>query len=448
MSRQDRALPPVPRVGTVYDTQYREDYHKEIFKYFLKMRSKITDAYDTDATRQVLDGSVFYKYFDIKNKLGEGTVQRECLENHGMSEESIQEIIDFNNSEDLDYLRLNWKGRIPLNQEFFDSIRPEFAYIFSQTFTVVGTDADTGEPSVFECNIVLSERREAIVVLLASLYAINWSGSGSSVTGSPDESKISSIISDNANGEELVGDIAGINYAMSVLNEVVGDIYHTETSYLNDTTNQLGSYVSNIGSSEVLLNKLNFEKISQDNFFDVYSKDLFIDYRVDQSFLEKFFGGLIKAIGSLLVTVLDFILDLPIIGDILELVIEGIVSIFGMSLDQAKSLLIKIIITALVTYLTWGTGTTTVYGFLDKISSAYTLGSLAGKSMEAVYLQEAQTDQEIEAEEEAERALEREKLDLTLAIGINEPILWQNQPEEELRIYDGYEYEYRAFKLD
>ena len=198
---------------------------------------------------------------------------------------------------------------------------------------------------------------------------------------------------------------------------------------------------------DTLLSKENFEIVSQDNFFDIYADNIFIDWKEDINWFERFIGGLFNAIGNLLNELLDILLGTPIFGIVLEWIVEGIASLFSMTLEEARSALIKVITFIIALYFSIPSGGSSMYAYLEWVSSAFSLSGLLGDAATAKY--EDPTQQIVETEEEeATRELENMQHELNLIVGLEEPTLRLNRPEEELRVDGNNHSTYDIFKLD
>ena len=95
MPRIDRLLPPEALQLTDYNAEYMETYHKRTYKSFLAMRQHIGTEYDARATKLIINENTFYEKYSLLNNIAEGTPGYDLMKWHGMSDEGIQEIIDF-----------------------------------------------------------------------------------------------------------------------------------------------------------------------------------------------------------------------------------------------------------------------------------------------------------------------------------------------------------------
>lgn len=444
MARKDRTLPPVSRKITDYNAQHMETYHKNVYKNFLKMRQQITTEYNARATRVLVENEIYYSKYNLLGNIDKGSYGYELMRWHGMKEESIQEIINYKNSNDLERLALMWKGRKLYNQDFFDSIKTEITSITERTYgpkpspvtedsLVPSTPLSTRELAVW--NICFGFGLFDLTTNVENIMLLVFS-----------ETRKNDVIA-NQDATPTIWDLPAVgdfppNYdrvtqGTSALESSSTGLFYQEAQEISGFTMKW---------KPTLLSKTNFDKISQDDFFDIYSEALFIDSKVDTKWYEELIGGILKMIGTVLNLILDVLLNIPILGMIIEWIVEGIASLFDMTFEEARAAFIQAIITLIALYFgvvvdfSW-------FAVVDYYISAYSIGAMAGDLAAATYESPVATIEE-EEKKELERQLEGVKLEINLMIGTEEPNIRLNAPEEGLRVNGGNNSTYSIFRLD
>jgi len=433
MPRIDRLLPPVAIQLTDYTAEYMETYHKRTYKSFLAMRQHIGTEFKANANQEVINNKTYYKYYSLLGNVSEGTAGHEILKWHGMADENIQEIIDFASSTSLERLTIAWSRRTLFNTEFFESIEETVQILIARRYGKWfedATESDLEQPQP------LTTEEEAVwnVYFALGLFDIVRDRKDFAL----EENIIAkiNIISIAEGGGRIPGDLERANAGLSILLGADGVIFQMTEPIAGIYTNR-----------ETLLSKENFEIISQDDFFDIYTENIFIDYKEDQNWLERFIGGLFKLIGALLNFILDILLGTPLFGKVIEWLVEGIASLFGMTLEEARAALVQLIVFIIALYLSVPTGGSSLFNYVEWISSAFSWGGLANETATAKRQHEIQQIEEVE-EEEIKRELEQIGGELSLMIGLGEPEIRLNRPEEELRVNGNNNSTYDIFKLD
>lgn len=448
MARKDRTLPPHSLKITDYDVGHMEDFHKRTYKSFLAMRQNIKREYAARATRRTVDSKIYYERYNLRNNVYDGSFGSELLRWHGMAEEGIQEIRDFQNSTDLERLQLEWNPRLAYDTIFFNTIEqtiqniiaiPQGIWIDNPIETDlnrsgVTTDTERGVWNIyFALNLIniTNVANEMVLVINTVLRQeiINAVEAGDTIPDYDLKEDPDYII-----GGDLDRAQAGIQslYANSDLLFYIPP--QIEIGYIMQLSN-------------TLLSKERFEVISQDEFFDSYAQNIFVDWKEDKNWFEKFIGGLLKLIGNIINLVLDVLLSIPLFGEVLEFIIDGIASLFGLTLAEARAILVQIIVFIIAAYLTIPTGGASMYAYLDWVSTAWTLGGIAGDATAMTYESPVATIEAAE-EEELKREIEKMQGEHTMILEREEPYIRMNRPEEELRVDGDNNSTYNIFRLD
>lgn len=447
MARKDRCIPPVALKITDYDVGYMEQHHKRLYKTFLSMRQHIGKEYSIRATKEIINNKTYYLSYNLIGNLAVGSPGEDLLKWHGMSDESIQEMRNALNSEDFKYFRLSWNPRANYDSAFFASISDTLATLMARRYGswVAGaTELDCVQPQP------LTDVEQAVwnIYFAFELIILVDDGTGQ-IQLTLDQVKLDDLIWNVENDTNYwfpfvpAGDTQRAKDAVTVLRT------SDETLFLaNETITEQDQFTFLINIKRIAkLSKDEFEVISQDNFFDIYAPSLFIDYKVDQSWWERFIGGLLKFIGKLLNFVLDVLFNIPIVGKIIEWVVEGIASLFGLTLEEARAALIQAIVFIVALYLSYPTGGASLYAYVEWMSTAWSIGSIAGQAAALTYESPVGTIEEDE-QEKLKRELEKMQSEINVLAGIAEPIIRLNRPEEELQVNGGYNVGYSPFKLD
>lgn len=443
MARKDRLLPPVSQQITDYSAEHMETYHKKIYKSFLRMRQHIGTAYKNTATRAIIDGKICYTKYNLLNNISKGTAGYETLKWHGMTEEAIQKIIDYNNSNNLERLNIIWSQRRLYDQAFFDDLEVQLQSIILRTYgqNLIELKEENLIPSLALTNI---ESGVWNIYFGFNLFDIIIDANNNTKIA-VNIARKQNIINIAETGESMP--------AIPILNGVVGNYDRIRAGLV--VIQQLDSqlFISGVSSYNFILvgsnaiSKEKFEIVSQDDFFDKYAENISIDSKVDTKWYEDFFSGLLKGLGTLLNFMLDVLLNLPLIGNLVEWVIEGIAGLFNMTFEEAREAFIKAIVFIIALYLSIPTGGASLYTYVEWVSTAYSLGGIAGDLATMTYESPIGTIKENE-DEELKREIEKIGLELTVLAMIHEPDIRLNRPEEELRVDGGNNSTYNIFRLD
>ena len=433
MPRIDRLLPPVAIKITDYDAEYMETHHKRTYKSFLAMRQHIGTEFEANADQRIVEDKIYYERYNLLLNIAEGTPGHEIMKWHGMTDEGIQEIINLENEVDLARLAIAWTRRTLFDTTFFASIEDAVAVLISRRY---GTWFDNAIESDLVQPQPLTNEENAVWDIYFALNLFNIIDIDGEFALEENVVSKLNIISIAEERGTIPGDLDRAAAGLSILLGADGIIFQmTEPAY--------GQYLSR----DTLLSKENFETISQDNFFDIYTENIFIDWKEDTNWFERFIGGLFRLIGEVLNLILDILLGTPLFGEVLEWIIEGVAGLFSMTLEEARAAVIQAIVFLVALYLTVPSEGSSLYAYIEYASSAFSLGGFAGDIAAATNVEDIPTIEELEAEE-TRRELEKMRGELSATLGQEEPYIRLNRPTEELRVDGNNNSTYNIFKLD
>jgi hypothetical protein len=456
----------------ISDNQHLENLIVGDFISFNIYKGRIQRQLDEVAQKTTINGEQYFVSVDLKDKLASSTSpQRKLLNDFGFTDENIQEIINFNNSEDLNYLRLNWKYKIVVSQEIFDIKIEELRALLVGASTItfrLSTELDFAKIDGIEIDITKAQ------MLYAMLLSGKINHTGETITeislgvtekeySTPSlDITAESLFLAYSGGAEVYEDKYSIltfvttfttttnqenyfwkGYKQEELNSF--NIENEQMFYLYDDSGEVsqidGFYQNPVFNNPYMwMDRDKMRTASKEQFLRGMSKFTNIDWEIDENWFEKFIGGLINAILGLIGTILDLMLSVPILGDILEFVLDNIADLFGLEFEELLIYVKQILLVVVSLIIAWYTGDlqytqAAIAGWGS--ASTYTMAafevlSMASSLMSSLDLAEAEWNL-IENERKTEKEKKEEELDNNVA---NQSPLSQNAdpdaPDSEL----------------
>jgi len=411
---------PVKTDFTISDSKHLENSIVSDFISFNIYKGRINNQLDEVASKTEINGKTFYKKVNLKNKLSAtDSPQRKLLNDFGFTEEVIQDIIDFNNDEDLEYLELNWLYKLAVTIEEFEAKIDELINDFPSTYKLEFIADLEGSPTfpvvVRVDEIEIAEERGLMLFALFLSNAINYT----TKTEDPfittlTEASVKETAKDLF--EEYSGDaevyegtyIAPMHRGTG--EEVINEYYFFWEGYQKE---QLYKYESDgismfyidvfpmWSTPRLWLSKQDARIATKEEYLRSMSRYMTIDYEIDQSWFEKFISGLVNAFLGLIGSLLELIAKIPLIGDIFVFIIENIAKLFGIdSYEEAIVYLKQIILVIISVVIAYFTGQYQAIGMAlsgDVLMSTYMLAlvelySLSSSMMSAINTAEMQWD--------------------------------------------------------
>ena len=400
---------------SISDNQHLENTILSNFISFNAYKTRIQKQLDEVATKVVIDDETYYKYVNIKNKLGSSSnTEYSLLKNFGFSDETIQEIIDFNNDEDLDYLRLTWQYKMQATIDKFENKLDELNTLLQSKATLKIRISPTA-PFGGYINILLDdiETNQYYQDMLYGLHASKVIGYSSKTQYEDPGNSIYDIIEYTnpyilqPNADELFLEYAGDSKVYKGKTYFIfrgtggGTSYNWErTPYKYFWKGYRAQEQENIENLEstmftvenvkwgwtinqpLLWSRKKMRTARQEVFFDELGKFITIDYEVDESWFERFVSFIVEALFQLVSTVVDLILKIPVLGTLLKLTLDVIGEIVGIS-DWKEMLAYykQILFAILVIVIAYFTGQ---YQAIGEVATAGATASVSTYAMAAM----------------------------------------------------------------
>lgn len=413
---------------SISDNKHMENSIISDFISFNMYKSRILKQFDELAGTTNINGETYFTTLNLHNQLSAGdSPQRKLLTDLGFTDAVIQDIIDFNNAEDLDYLRLAWKYKFAIHVEVFTEKIDELR-IFLGTANEIRFYGSYDNIQAEIDNVLIDTEIGQMLYGLSKTIYWNYDTltieTGDFGVWQADVYTLASIVNDITGLFELLaedseiyeaGGITGFGlrtiddflsendgpqifwkaYKIQNLEEYM--VEDNKMFYLHDYTitdpNLSGFPILPTWNNPFMwLNKDIARSTRKEEWLRDMSKFMTIDYKVDEgNWLERFVSGLINAILGLIGAIVDLVASIPVLGDIFEFIVENIGKLFGLeSFEEAivylKQILL-VVISLVIAYYSgdfsytqaaiagWGTAATYAVAFLEVAGA---IGSILG----------------------------------------------------------------------